>query len=768
MSLTVRKPEKAPHDAEDRDGGPSSAPVRYKFGPFTIDTAQRALLCDGDPCHLPPRVYALAETLVARAGEAVSKDDLLEAVWPDVLVSEHSLSEAIWQLRRALGDDPKCPEYIQTVPKFGFRFVAPVHCSPSDAGIVAAATDWRLAAASAILVIAAIAGYAAMREPPRPFPFGSATVLRELALPSGEPVRDMDARLSPDATRLLFTDFVSRETLVLDLVNGTTERLSDGVIPLFPYSYRWSPDATSVAVAHHRPIGNSGDVEAIVEIYALGSGETTTFAPGNVTVELIDWSPDGERLLWAESAGSANRLVLASGDGRRVRTAEVDRLQHARLSPDGRALVWVDRSGTKVRWARIGNFVDAETNGDDPEPLSGLLASSKVAATTARLLGSPVFGPDGTRLLYVDWNGRDFDLRSVPLDATGPTDDGVLVQDHIGGHAGLTDWLEADVLLFSRGTNYRDVWVLPVVLETGKDSGPPLLVSTMRGEAGSPTWSEDPGRLLFKSRHERRMGYLYIAALTDAFFSGATPTLTRVPGPEARNPTWRAERIVFDSLYVDETGALDPEGFLAFFETDPEGHAPHPLSTRLRFPSPLVPEFGPFYDKLLFNVTIPSQDALDLAAGLHVLDLHDQNIDAVPGSSPMRASWANDVDLIAQKAGREINAIQVMRSDGTGFRRIAEVPEEHGTVSGWLSISPDGRFVAYPRYFDTDDPNAREYQLWIVNLDTGAEYHVESVDYLNPWRLAWSPDGKLIAFSSMQSGGGVWVMEGLPIELPTR
>jgi len=109
----------------------------------------------------------------------------------------------------------------------------------------------------------------------------------------------------------------------------------------------------------------------------------------------------------------------------------------------------------------------------------------------------------------------------------------------------------------------------------------------------------------------------------------------------------------------------------------------------------------------------------------------------------------------------------VMRSDGSGLRNIHEVPEEKGTVSGWLSISPDGRFVAYPRSFDTDDPNNRGWQLWVVNVETGDDYHVQSVDHLGPWRIAWSPDGKLIAFSGMQSNGGVWLMEGLQIG-PTR
>ncbi len=768
MSLRVRRPEKPTRHAEDR-GGAAISPGRYEFGPFTLDTAQRTLFRDDAPWHLPPRVYALAEILVTRAGEAVSKEVLLEAVWPDVLVSEQSLSEAVWQLRRALGDNPKRPEYVQTVPKFGFRFVAPVHSSPSDAGIVAAATDWRLAAAGVTLMIAAIAAYIAIRDPSAALTIGSAAVLRQLALPNGEPIRDMDARFSPDATRLLYTDFVSAETVVLDLANGNAERLADGVEPMFPYSYRWSPDADLVAVAHHRSITNSAAVDAMVEIHALGSGETTTLERGDVTVELVDWSPDGERLMWLESFGDDHWLVLVSSSGEDLRIAPVDRLRHARLSPDGRALLYVDPTGTEIRWAAIGDFV---VGSPGSVSVRELLANHIVVAEGAHFRFSPVFSADGNTLLYVAWNRQSYDLRGRSLGSNGPEGRDFLVQDQIGGHAQLTDWLAGGRLLVSRGMNYRDVWVLPVDPRTGKEDGSPLLVSTLRGEAGSPAWSADPKRLLFKSRHDRRDGYLYIADLSDAFFSGAAPTLTRVPGPPALNPAWRGSRIVFASDYVGETTAsngLEADASTTFFVTDPEGGSLRVLSESIGFDNPLTPTFGPFENKLLINVNYAAQEAMDRAPGLYVVDLDTGEITPVPGSAYMRASWAGSVDLIAQKVSADINAIQVLPSDGSSEPWIIlDVPEEDGRVTSWMSLSPDGRFVAYPRQFPTEDPNRFVWQLWIAATDGSGDYHVQSVDHLNPWRIAWSPDGKLIAFSSIQSGGGLWMMEQLAIEPPTR
>ncbi len=104
----------------------AAPPGTYGFGPFELDTEARLLKRDGEIVELAPQVHALLEYLVVRAGRAVPRDELLDSIWQQVAVSEHSLSEAVWQLRKALGDDSRRPIYVQTVPKHGFRFVAGV------------------------------------------------------------------------------------------------------------------------------------------------------------------------------------------------------------------------------------------------------------------------------------------------------------------------------------------------------------------------------------------------------------------------------------------------------------------------------------------------------------------------------------------------------------------------------------------------------------------------------------------------------------------
>ena len=100
---------------------------QYRFHEFTVDVAQRSLIgADGTPVELTPRLFDGLLFLVEHPGELLTKDALLAALWPGLVVEENSLSQAISALRRALGDDAQNSRFIQTVQRRGFRFVAPV------------------------------------------------------------------------------------------------------------------------------------------------------------------------------------------------------------------------------------------------------------------------------------------------------------------------------------------------------------------------------------------------------------------------------------------------------------------------------------------------------------------------------------------------------------------------------------------------------------------------------------------------------------------
>lgn len=100
----------------------SASHERYAFGHFVLDASERLLLRERTPLPLRDKVFETLLILVRNAGRLLTKEELLEAIWPDTHVDESNLNQNISVIRRTLGDG----NFIQTVPKRGFRFVAAV------------------------------------------------------------------------------------------------------------------------------------------------------------------------------------------------------------------------------------------------------------------------------------------------------------------------------------------------------------------------------------------------------------------------------------------------------------------------------------------------------------------------------------------------------------------------------------------------------------------------------------------------------------------
>jgi DNA-binding winged helix-turn-helix (wHTH) protein/TolB-like protein len=97
----------------------------FSFGRFRLDSGQRLLFADGEVVLLEPKVFETLLALVEGEGRLLSKEELLQRVWPDSFVEEGSLTRNVSTLRRILGETTDTP-YIATIPKRGYRFVAPV------------------------------------------------------------------------------------------------------------------------------------------------------------------------------------------------------------------------------------------------------------------------------------------------------------------------------------------------------------------------------------------------------------------------------------------------------------------------------------------------------------------------------------------------------------------------------------------------------------------------------------------------------------------
>ncbi|HET9528137.1 MAG TPA: tetratricopeptide repeat protein [Pyrinomonadaceae bacterium] len=99
----------------------------YEFGRFRLKTAERVLLREGELVPLTPKVFDILITLVENRGHVVAKDDLMKRVWPSTYVEEGNLTQNISLLRKALGESPGGVQFIETVPRRGYRFVADIN-----------------------------------------------------------------------------------------------------------------------------------------------------------------------------------------------------------------------------------------------------------------------------------------------------------------------------------------------------------------------------------------------------------------------------------------------------------------------------------------------------------------------------------------------------------------------------------------------------------------------------------------------------------------
>ena len=98
----------------------------FHLGPWLVAPSLNRLRAGDTTVHLEPKVMQVLLRLATRPGQVVSREQLIADIWADTFVTDDVLKRSISELRRALGDDARQPIYIETIPKGGYRLVAPV------------------------------------------------------------------------------------------------------------------------------------------------------------------------------------------------------------------------------------------------------------------------------------------------------------------------------------------------------------------------------------------------------------------------------------------------------------------------------------------------------------------------------------------------------------------------------------------------------------------------------------------------------------------
>ncbi len=154
--------------------------MTVSFGDCVFDGRTRELSRRGAVVHVPPKVFRLLELLLAQRPAAVSKDNLMEALWPGVFVAEGNLARLVAELREVIGDDANAPRFVRTVPRFGYAFHGEVVESGAKAAVPAPPSLYALVWGEREIALAE-GTYVLGRDPDADIPVDHASVSRHHA-----------------------------------------------------------------------------------------------------------------------------------------------------------------------------------------------------------------------------------------------------------------------------------------------------------------------------------------------------------------------------------------------------------------------------------------------------------------------------------------------------------------------------------------------------------------------------------------------------------
>ena len=164
---------------------------RLRIGEWWADRTSNQLGRGAERVRIEPKSMEVLIALATRAGEVVSREALLREVWPGVVVGDEALTQSIIKLRRALGDNPRQPSYIETISKRGYRLIAPVGAAPAPLPASRRRRAWGVAGIVALLVLG-IALWESAPRPPQPATRPEALTVTVLPFEALGPGREHD------------------------------------------------------------------------------------------------------------------------------------------------------------------------------------------------------------------------------------------------------------------------------------------------------------------------------------------------------------------------------------------------------------------------------------------------------------------------------------------------------------------------------------------------------------------------------------------------
>ena len=511
-----------------------------RFGPFELDIANRELRKRGNVIKLRPQQVAVLLLLVERAGQIVSREEIHQCVWDsDTFVDfDRGINFAINQIRAALGDDAEKPRFVETIPRRGYRFIAPINGHepvvtdvPKSISLdpLPAAPPQPFSAKKILIGVSLLAilaagflGYRSLsaRHAVKP-PAGTAFSKMRITQLTSMPGKYWDPAFSPDGRQIAyFWDGENRVKgeLYVQLVGGANPLRLTHTSTGFICCADWSPDGQQIVFARCDDHGGS-----IIIIPALGGSERklTDVVCWEYRVGFPQWMADGKSLVLVDSCTPAAPpgiviFSLQTGEKRCLDSPPPGDMDFGPvLSPDRKTVAFqrwaisvaeiytVAISGGNPRqltneafdnlplwlmWSPDGKYIVFEPTRDR---LARIPASGGPLEFTAVYPKIGAMSRDHRRLAYVEpaqvWIRNGVVWRAKLADAGGR----VVAQDRIlvsatGNTSAQLSPDERRIVFESPRNGTEQLW------RSNADGSDPLQLTFFElGFAGTPRWSPD-------------------------------------------------------------------------------------------------------------------------------------------------------------------------------------------------------------------------------------------------------------------------------------
>jgi TolB protein len=415
----------------------------YRFGRFVLDPQEKTFLADGQPIHLPAKEFETLLLLVENNGRALSKEEMLEAIWPGTFVEENNLAKYISRLRKLLDNGGEIT--IETLPKHGYRFSAEVNqiIQPAEETILEKRTTRRLT-----MRVEEDFGEAPLALPPKRRAFPARIFLTALVL------------IGLAATAALLWFWRHPKTSAKPIESGIIV-LTDG-----QHDDNFAYETNEGRIYFFRHVSTTR-----VEAWTMNGDGSNQHRANTEIKNLLNgvWSPDGRKVVFSKEE-DPRPIYLADADGRNEITLPLV-VGNMDWAPDSSQFVYQVRSSqdkSEIFLYTLKTGTNLKLSGSNPRD------------------ADPSFSPDGKQIAFATWRDGNAEIYVMASDGSNVR--------RLTNHPAYENYpvFSPDGTQIAFSSNREDERG-EVYLKNLNDDSPPKRITHMNGGAGlrGKCWSPD-------------------------------------------------------------------------------------------------------------------------------------------------------------------------------------------------------------------------------------------------------------------------------------